>query len=415
MLCYMNEIKLITYNEILESLNSDKSHLLLGNGFNNSLGIKTDYKSIFEGMKDGYKGYKDLNRVIEADGYDIEKVIGRLKGQIIEADNKDFLDNYISTKIKLDFMKSTHEIVKEQIKNIYQEKNEEIFLLFKCFKNYFTLNYDSFLYLLLMKFKKATLNEANGEAIAIQNTLKFQESDMNSESEVYTKIQQAYDEGSLSIDVAGKEVVRKLNILSKTKFVSEVKEYYKNEYNGKIIERAVNLLWKRKEEEERKRILSVNDGFLFHQDDFLYINKKTQNLFFLHGAFHIYEKNEKIYKMTQKSDKALYERLEKILENENEEVVCVFTDANKTVEINKNVYLSTASEKLLTLEGSMVIIGSSLSENDNHIFTKINKRKIDTINLASQECDKTDDYTKATNIFVDKKIILFDRNTISYG
>lgn len=410
----MNEVELITYNEVLESLNSDKSHLLLGNGFNNSLGIKTDYKSIFERMKDGYKGYEDLNRAIEADGYDIEKVIGRLKDQISEGNNKEFLDNYVNTRIKLDFMKSTHEIVKEQIKKIYQEKNEEIFLLFKRFKNYFTLNYDSFLYLLLMKFKKTTINEANGEAIAIQNTFEFQEDDMNSESEVYTKIQQAYDEGSLSIDVAGKIEVRKLNILSKTKFMSEVKEYYKNEHNGRTIEKAVNLLWKRKEE-ERKRILSVNDGFLFDLDDFPYRTQKTQNLFFLHGAFHIYEKNGSSYKITQKSDKALYERLEEILDNESEEVVCVFTNANKDIEINKNVYLSTASEKLLTLEGSMVIIGSSLSENDNHIFSRINKSKIDTIYLASQECDKIDDYTKAANLLTNKKIILFDRNTISYG
>ena len=265
-----------------------------------------------------------------------------------------------------------------------------------------------------MRFKKSIINEINKEAIAIQNSLKFQEDDMNNTSEVYTKIQQAYDEGSLVIDVAGKKETRKLNILSKTKFLSEIKDYYKNKYKGKTLKKAVDLLWKRKEE-ERKRILTVNDGFLFDSDNFPYKTQETQNLFFLHGAFHIYEKNGYSYKITQKSDKALYERLEEILNNKSEEVVCVFTNANKDKEINKNVYLSTALKKLSTLEGSMVIIGSSLSENDNHIFSKINKSKIDTIYLATQECDKINHYNKASNLLTNKKIILFDWNTISYG
>ena len=44
-------------------------------------------------------------------------------------------------------MKAAHEIVKSKIKNIYAEKNEGIHILLKNFANYFTLNYDSFLYL----------------------------------------------------------------------------------------------------------------------------------------------------------------------------------------------------------------------------------------------------------------------------
>ncbi len=48
-------------------------------------------------------------------------------------------------------MKATQEIVKSNIKNIYAEKNEGIFLLLKNFTNYFTLSYDPLIYILLLK------------------------------------------------------------------------------------------------------------------------------------------------------------------------------------------------------------------------------------------------------------------------
>ena len=57
-------------------------------------------------------------------------------------------------KIKLDFMQALHSIVKSQIKHVYAEQNEGIYILLSQFDNYFTLNYDSFLYLLLLKYRK---------------------------------------------------------------------------------------------------------------------------------------------------------------------------------------------------------------------------------------------------------------------
>ena len=56
----MNEITLIDYQELLNQLTENgSSHLLLGNGFNNSLGIKTSYSEIFSRMKKEYSGYQD--------------------------------------------------------------------------------------------------------------------------------------------------------------------------------------------------------------------------------------------------------------------------------------------------------------------------------------------------------------------
>ena len=57
-----------------------------------------------------------------------------------------------------------------------------------------------------------------------------------------------------------------------------------------------------------------------------YPKQLKQNIFFLHGAFHIYtNKKRKIYKIIQTQDKALYQKLEEIINSEEEDIVCVLT------------------------------------------------------------------------------------------
>ena len=63
----------------------------------------------------------------------------------------------------------------------------------------------------------------------------------------------------------------------------------------------------------------------------------------------------------------------------------------------------------------MVIIGSSLSDNDQHIFDNIKKSKIDTVYFAGKESNMKKDYNKASTMFTNKKVILFDRDSITYG
>ena len=164
---------MITYCELLNRLNEDErdNHLLLGNGFNISLGVFTDYKNIFNKMKEKYNGYEDLN--INGN-YDIENIIGELKNQIpVNSSHKLFLDSFINNKVKSDFMKSAYKIAKEGVKEIYSDKNYGVGILFENFTNFFTLNYDPFLYLMLMKYKKTDLDIA----LSFQHTLGFKKTD----------------------------------------------------------------------------------------------------------------------------------------------------------------------------------------------------------------------------------------------
>ena len=287
------KVRLLTYSELLEKLSTDSpSHLLLGNGFNNSLGVKTNYSEIFAQMKRTYSGYEQVESYLKGEYFDIEKLIGYLKGQI-NHDNEDFLPSYIERKVKLDFMNATNEIIQESIKNVYQDNNESIHLLLKNFTNYFTLNYDPFLYLLLMKFKKD--DEIKNEVLTIQNTFLFQEEDLNqAQNNIYKKIKQAKTNGKLTINVNNNNKTVDLKSVKKTQFVLSVKTYFQDEaWKGKDIEKVCNQIWK---EEAKQSKLKVDDGFRGEQLK-LYQETEEQNLYFLHGAFHIVKNKTDIQKI----------------------------------------------------------------------------------------------------------------------
>jgi len=416
----MKENTILNYKEVLENIKEQENHLLIANGFNYGLGVNTGYKAIFEKMaKNNRDIYNDALKMVEDCSFDLEYFIGELEKDINQ-DNK-FLTKYVRNKVKLDFMQATHEIVKSEIKNIYAEKNEGVFVLFKEFTNYFTLNYDSFLYLLLLKYKSVDNQKKN--TFVFQPTLKFIENDLDIKRDnIYSEIKIARQSGKLRLNFNDNDkntLEKRFDKLTKIHFIEEIKEYSKTnnkKWKTKDINQTVNLIF---EEEKSNELLSkIDDGSrqqtLFKNTEFIYdVNSDTQNLFFLHGAFHIYKDGESYKKITQKSDKALYEKLEEVLNNEEQDIVCVFQHKDKTDAINSNEYLKHCFAKLAQISGNLVIIGSSLADNDNHIFEQINKSQLDTIYISAFG-DKEKVMTLAKNKFPHKKIYLFDAETISY-
>jgi hypothetical protein len=406
----MSKIILKTYQEVLEEIDGKENHLLLGNGFNMSLGVHTDYKSIFEEMKKKYAAYQSVEGAMKKHGYDLEKIIGEFEMKIEKGEN--FLSKFIHNKIQLDFMKAASRLTASQVNKVYQEKNEGIHLLLKNFSTYFTLNYDPFLYLLLMKFKE----NKNNDGIAFQHTFQFIEADLNEEqNDIYTKIKEARNNGQLSVHVNGNGTSKKLRLCTKTEFSAVIKTHFKDEeWTPADIAKAVGLVWG---EENESHKITTDDGFrqnsLFPEPVFNE-NNETQNLFFLHGAFHIYKEGDIVKKVTQQSEKALYNRLEEIINNEEGDIVCVFSNENKINEIEGSEYLKKAYYQLSQLSGSVVILGCSFSENDKHIFDQLKKSQIDTIYISSTEKKKEEAYKNARELFDDKNIVLFDRETISY-
>jgi hypothetical protein len=415
------EITLSKYKDVLKQVEGQECHLLLGNGFNLGLGVDTGYKAIFQKMAENNHGiYKEAENIAIESNYDLEQFIGKLV-ETIDNGNQ-FLRKYVANKIKFDFMKAAHEIVKSEIKNVYAKQNEGIFMLLKNFTNYFTLNYDTFLYLLLLNFKLDDNSEE--KTIAIQPTLKFIEEDMNStQNDIYSEIKKAREQGKLSINMGSdsNSLTTSMNVLTKTHFKNVITQYSKDQnknWKSTDIERVVKSIL---EEEKKNRILEIVDdgsGIQSLFDDtkeFVFdVNRETQNLFFLHGAFHIYRDGKMEKKITQSSDKALYDRLEEILNNGEKDIICVFQSDNKIDEINKSEYLRNAYSKLSKLSGSMVIIGCSLSENDSHIYEQINKSGINTLYISATRGSKSKIKERAKKIFHSKKIVLFEAESISY-
>lgn len=404
----MSDIALITYSELLDRLEGiAPNHLLLGNGFNNSLSIRTCYKEIFSGMKNEYSGYGEVESLLRKEGYDIEKLISYLKEQTKE--DSQFLNAYIERKVKMDFMKAANEIIQGHIKKVYQEKNQGIYLLLRNFTNYFTLNYDPLLYLLLLKFKK---NELGGnDALAIQNTTRFIEEDLDTRHNlIYQKIKDSRKTGQLQITVNDEPKDSDLGEIKKSHFVHTVKEYFKNEgWKSKDIERVCDYIWKK---ESNRPELDVQDGF----SGDLFGEGNPQNLYFLHGSFQLTQKREVVQKITAKQNKAFLQRLEEAVNSEDQDIICVLTGSSQEKEraIQNSAYLRKCFNDLSKISGTLVILGSSLSDNDKHIFNQINISHVQKIYVSSCEKHKEQDLRRAEGIFKEKEVVLFDYNTISY-
>lgn len=413
------EVTLLSYQELLDILQDQESHLLLWNGFNTWLWVKTTYKDIFKKMiEDHWSVYADARDIISECGDDIESFIGRLTQDI---NGNDFLKKYITNKIKYDFMKATHEIVKNGVRNVYKKKNEWVYILLRNFKNYFTLNFDSFLYLLLLKYKWSDKDLS----IGFQPTFNFIEEDINEtfNNTIYTEIKEARNNWSIAIQFGSDTVTTPTKKLAKTHFKKEVMTYAKDrkDWEERDIKLVVDHLWT---EEKNKKVIEVIDDWMkplkifndeayateYHYD----VENETQNLFFLHWAFHIFQEGETIKKITQTDDEALYDRLEEILNNWKKDILCVFQAEQKLEEINKSPYLRKALDKLGALSGNIVMIWSSLWDNDQHIFDQINQSSIENIYIASSPKKYRDTFKEAKKKFSNKNIFLFDRDTITY-
>lgn len=413
-------INLLDYKEVLDQIKGHENHLLIGNGFNRGLGVNTSYSSIFQKMTERDFGlYKEAESLVKECGEDLERFIGRLT-EDIDSQNH-FLKKFVANKIKMDFMKATHEIVKTTIKNAYAVENAGVHILLNHFTNYFTLNYDPFLYLLLLHFKSG--KEAEDTALAMKNSLKFIEKDLDTrENNIYAEIRHAREHGTMVMSGVDDDsaTTSDFKALKKKRFITVITEYSEKNHKRwkqKDIEAVVNSLL----EEEKKYKLqnTVDDGsrqlslFGGEKAYVFDIESATQNLFFLHGAFHIYKDGKSVRKITQ-TDKALYEHVEDILNNDELDLVCIFQTENKIVEIEKNPYLTKCLNKLKTLSGVMVIIGSSLDDNDDHIFKEINDSNINTLYISTLNTTKDKMHEKALEKFPTKTVYLFDAESISY-
>jgi len=262
-----------------------------------------------------------------------------------------------------------------------------------------------------MSFKKADKEIT----IVFKNSLPEMKKMMDDESRnILKEIGEGYNSGILTINIGNDPIKLELNILTKADFTKEMKLYFGKRIAQNELKKVIDYFWKIKDSGKSKVLEKVDDGFGLFDNELTFQNPKTQNIYFLHGAFHLYNKGKSIHKITQQGEKALYQRIEEIVEDAEENIICIFTDKNKVNEIMQNEYLKNGLNKLAELKGVMLILSSSLADNDSHIFKKINDSKINKIYIATSDTQKENDFTQASKFLKDKEIVLFDRDTISY-
>lgn len=420
----MDESKNLSYKDVLCRIEENENHLLIGNGFNQGLGVDTSYKHIFKVMKEDNSIYNGIETKFEECDGDIEALIDYLQGDI-NSENT-FLRNFVQNRIKLDFMAALQKIVTKEIKQVYKEKNAGIYLLLSHFSNYFTLNYDSFLYLLLLRFKAPLAQSGSNpqRSLALFPDTKYVENSLNeTQNQIYSKIKSIRRMGEETLTFSENESSTiPLSDVRKVDFVKAVKKYkelHNLDWRPKDIERVCGCILE--EERNDKKLLRIDDGGRLNplpgvSKDLIEIDIKsvTQNLFFIHGAFHILVKGEKRYKVTQETEKALYTKLQDLLNQEGNDVLCVFQADNKIEAVEQDPYLSHCLDKLSELTGSLVILGCSLSDNDSHIFDKINQSQIKDIYISYyKNCEET--YVRGISLFPGKNVYVFDAETISYN
>jgi len=146
------------------------------------------------------------------------------------------------------------------------------------------------------------------------------------------------------------------------------------------------LYWALMQREVDNLAIPCNDGFVQAEDggeDYVIWepNQNKQNIFYLHGALHLFDAKTEVHKYTWVNTgvklitqirKAMDARLFPIFVSEGE-------SSDKLNKIMHNSYLSRARRSFANITGDLFIFGHSLAPNDEHILKLIEKGKLSSI------------------------------------
>ncbi|MBL8510558.1 MAG: DUF4917 family protein [Betaproteobacteria bacterium] len=130
---------------------------------------------------------------------------------------------------------------------------------------------------------------------------------------------------------------------------------------------------------------SSDDGFRTPQDDSdsSYVvwepnQSHDQNMWFLHGALHLFDSGTEIQKYTWRNTGTRL--IDQIRDALNKNYFPLFvsegTSAEKYEHIRHNDYLAKAFRSFSSISGALFIFGHSLAENDNHYLRCIQRGKV---------------------------------------
>lgn len=224
------------------------------------------------------------------------------------------------------------------------------------------------------------------------------------------------------VDIITNNHPEKITVIDNSKFINTInfisnfKKIYTLNYDLLLYWTIIKL-----NEQEEKDIFK--DGFGLSKSneyEIVYRNKKDnygQNVFYLHGALHLFDKKTEFLKITYKETQPLKEQ---ILEKLNSNIYPIFisegTSDNKRNKIIHNALLNSAYKSLQTSGSkgsSLILFGTILKSNDEHIKQAVMDNSINKIYVGVNP-EKKDEIEHIKNNFnSDKKeIILYDYRSV---
>ncbi len=178
--------------------------------------------------------------------------------------------------------------------------------------------------------------------------------------------------------------------------------------------------------DEKKNNLKCDDGFRYPEDSSTVAweigREISQNLYYIHGAMHIFSDSSQIKKYTWvNSGKTIKEQVKEALVDNNYPVfITEGCKEQKQKRINNNAYLGRCFSSLKSIGGNLFIYGHSLRDEDDHVFDFINhsNKKIKKVFISlygDQDSEGNRKIVKKVNKWKEnhknKEYALFDAKT----
>lgn len=405
---------LMTWTEVQQEIKDvENKNLLLGNGF--SISYKADdfnQKSII----------KEIDFLADStDVSDIEECIAKTQELVSEGSthtvSKETINLWIKTAIHKAFIEKLFEKMPPTVraKNDYNEKTLVPYKNFLAeFNEFYTLNYDPLLYWMSLHF----INNGDKDVQAVMNAEeKYNSAKEGSKTKENSKIR-LYEQ----ITSCMSKIREKIFVYKAQKDKYNMKVYFADKclYDetlskaeadktiaidkisntlcqnmGKICDanEAIKEEFERIEQDvqtdfdsKRAEIIAIsngikikfNDGFLTNRESkqLEWNSENPQNVYFLHGAFHILQKEDSIVKIKAEPTTTMLKSIQEEWNKGYDSLTILESTAkNKEEEINKNSYLRDCFYNFKNQNGALVTLGVSFYDSDDHIIDSINSNK----------------------------------------
>ena len=397
---------LLTWKDVKDSL-GDNCTVILGNGFSMSYCRKAfNQYEIIQHMP-SLQGVSDVT--------DIEKCIEQTQSKVTNSIYPDstvpkvIIDKWIKSMLHKEFIDTLYDLMPKSLNEVEGFTNDKLDCyreFFNCFDKVFTLNYDPLLYWMLMRF----MNYGDKEFVEYLN--------LEEQLETIDKSSKEYKDVSKKLDTANEKCIKLVRNEMFSKYLKENEDYKISlsckdeilleksiaEAEGKILggwTKVVPEVYKAFESKKGESAtlsresdkldgianstiesklesvkhnkgvmrLKIADGFI----NDIWDSKKRQSVFYLHGAFHLIENDEKVLKVTQEEFKKMIQKVkEKWDEGYEPLTVLESSPEAKEERIRKSPYLTKCYDEFRALNGTLVTHGLSFMNSDKHIIDAIN-------------------------------------------